>query len=147
MPSRYPVWTFVAVCTYHVGEYEENSYVRLKGPIRGKSIPAERSALLISGECPASVSFPAYSKYTEKGVGPGKMNRLVSEASCLPMALLLAPKPVVCAWLGLKSALRISLNDWPPAAPPPQTTTRCAESAQPLTGSMPIRKPPIFGCP
>ena len=58
---------------------------------------------------------------------------------------LAPPNPTFCAWPGLKKALRISLNDWPPAAPPPQMTTRWAEIAQPLTGSMPTRKPPILG--
>src|SRR5579863_8845537 len=116
MPSRYPVWTLVAVCTYHVGENEEISYVRLNGPIRGKSIPAEMSALPMRGECPARVSLPAYSKYTENGTRPGKMNRLVSEASCLPTTAVPAPKPVVCAWLGLMNARKISDTDSPPAA-------------------------------
>src|ERR1700734_1049809 len=145
MPPGYPVWTLVAACTYHVGANEEISYVRLNGPMRGKSIPAEISGLPIRGEWPARVSLPAYSKYTEKGTRPGKMNRLVNEASCLPIAELAPPNPTFCAWPGLKKALRISLNDWPPAAPPPQMTTRWAEIAQPLTGSMPTRKPPILG--
>src|SRR5438477_3113680 len=64
------------------------------------------------------------------------MKRLLTPPSCLPMTWTLFPKPVLCALPGLKKALRMSLKDCPPAAPPPHTMMRCAPRSEEHTSEL-----------
>src|SRR5690242_13392355 len=73
------------LCTYQPFCHSEASMVRSKPcPSCGKLIPADSDELPSSRLLPRDVSSPPYSKYTEKGTLPGKMNWLVIAATWLP---------------------------------------------------------------
>src|ERR1700722_10277568 len=108
------------------------------GPTRGNCTPAERFVFENSRRLPPAKSLPANSKYTENGCGPEKMKRLVNETSCF----------AISSWVPPKKPCTICLNDWPPAAPPPNTITRLAPKDQPeFSGEIPKRKPANLGYP
>src|SRR4249919_2423561 len=133
-------------CTYQPFCHSEASSVRSKlDPSRGKLMPADRDELPNRKLLPREVSSPPYSKYTEKGTLPGKMNSLVIAPSWLPNC---ASGPcVVLSYLeGLKNALKALLKD-ESRVPPPYCMIRLRPSDQPLAGSIDSCSPMICGLP